>query len=86
MLKYVLKVCTGFEDGLLSKGSAASQNHSWKYLEIQHLIYGSHSPSQQFSLSLVEAKMAGAESFCPKLVNSSISGGFHAEIIIWNSE
>ena len=73
------------EGGHLAKGCAASQKHSWKDAEIQYLIHGSHSPWQQFSLSLVEAKMAGADSLCPKLVNSSISGGFHAEII-WNSE
>ena len=39
--------------------------------------HGNHSPGQLFSLSLVEARMAGEESLYLKLVNSSSIGGFH---------
>ena len=73
------------EGGLLSKGCSASQKHSWKHTEYQYMIHGNHSPGQQFSLSLVKAKMAGADSLCPKVVNSCSRDGFHAEMI-WYSE
>ena len=67
------------EGGLWSKGCSASQKQSWKYTEFHYMIQGSRSPGQQCSPSLVEAKMAGADSLCPKLVNSSSRGGFHAD-------
>ena len=58
-----------------------SQKHSWKYSTYQYMINGSHRPGQQFSLSLVEAKMAVADSLCPKVVKSFSRGGFNAEMI-----
>ena len=44
------------EGGLWSKWCAASPKDSWKYTNFQHNIQSSHSPDQQFSLSLVEAE------------------------------
>ena len=44
-----------------------------------------HSPCQQFSLSLLEAKMAGADSLCQKVVKSSSRGKWQSFCLVFVS-
>ena len=68
---------------LWSNECAASRKHSWEFLDLQQMIHGSHSPGQQFSLYLVEAKDGWSRFPLSKNCLLIQQGGFE---MIWYSK